>query len=202
MNSDPDKSAGLSESEQDGSEQARSSLVEDELSVQRRGFVTTTGVVCQIAGIVFVLGACGFGSLSGWFQKQSSHPVETLGDYLAAENLGFATATVATLGSFVLGLGLVAAGVGLQGERAGSEKLAMVCGGLLGLIWLGAAVVMGIELGSWVRAFGCMIVSGACLVVFMLAGNSARLMKLSPPPQDQGEVSDDFLESLKKGRHY
>lgn len=202
MTPDPTEGPAPPGQSDDGKRQPESSNPEDELSIQRRGFVTTSGVVCQVVGIILVLGSCGFGSLSGWFQQKSDHPVDSFADYFAAANIGFATATIATLASFAGGLALVAAGVGMQGERDGSARLGMVVSALLMLIWFSAAGVSGFALDSWARAIGCMILGSTCLAIFMLAGNSARLMKISPPPQDQGAVTDEFLESLKKRRHY
>ena len=35
-------------------------------------------------------------------------------------------------------------------------------------------------------------------MLFMLAGNSARILKLHPPPEDAGVVTDEFLQEYSR----
>ncbi len=166
-----------------------------------RAFVTASGYLFQGAGLVLACSTCCLWSISGWTQGKLHQPVDGPSDYLRLETLPWTVAMLSTVLSFAGGLGRVAGGLGLQGERPSSGRWALGISGLLAAVWW---LRLAVDLWWW-AGWGRLLVN-ACLAVaavllFLLAGNCARLLRLHPPPDNLGGVSDEYLEEYSRRRH-
>ena len=165
-----------------------------------RAFVTATGYVFQVVGFALVMGACVLWGFAGFIEDRLDEPINTVGDYFKPDALVATVSLVCILTTLVSGLGLLGTGLGLQGENRSSGRWALgVTGVLAGVWWGGAATFWFISAPIWkiiVAAFS----AGAGSVLFLLAGNSARILKLHPPPDDLNVVSDEFLDKYSR-RH-
>ncbi len=166
-----------------------------------RAFVTATGFVFQIIGFGLVMGACVLWAFAGFVEDRLDEPINTVGDYFRGDALEATVSLACILTTLVSGLGLLGTGLGLQGENRHSGQWALVVtGGLAGVWWGGSVTFWLISAPIWkivVAAFA----AGAGTVLFLLAGNSARILKLHPPPHDLNVVSDEFLEEYSRRRH-
>ena len=159
-----------------------------------RAFVTATGYVFQIVGLVLVLGGCVLWGFVGFVEDRLDEPINVAGDYFKRDALAATVSLACILTTLVAGLGLIGTGLGLQGENRSSGRWALVVTGALAAVWGGGALTFWfISAPIWkiiVAAFS----AGAGSVLFLLAGNSARILKLHPPPDDLNVVSDEFLD--------
>lgn len=165
-----------------------------------RAFVTATGYVYQLVGIVYLLGFGFYWIISGRIQAKASVQIDSLADYVAPGNVLLTVTMVMILSGVAGGLGLATLGIGLQSERRWSGVGAMVVAGSLAAIgWAG--VSMHIIYGpAWGRA---VIVGGWSVIntiLFLLAGYSAAILKRHPPPEDQNVVDDAWLERYDRER--
>ncbi len=162
-----------------------------------RAFVTATGFVFQIVGFVLVMGACVLWGFAGFVEDRLDEPINMAGDYFRSDALAATVSLVCILTTLVAGLGLIGTGLGLQGENRSSGRWALIVTGVLAAVWWGGALTFWfISAPIWkiiVAAFS----AGAGSVLFLLAGNSARILKLHPPPDDLNVVSDEFLDKYK-----
>ncbi|MCH8969124.1 MAG: hypothetical protein IIA66_08410, partial [Planctomycetes bacterium] len=85
-------------------------------------------------------------------------------------------------------------GLGLQGENRSSGQWALIVTGVLAAVWWGGAVTFWIISAPIWKIIVAAFSAGAGSVLFLLAGNSARILKLHPPPDDLNVVSDEFLD--------
>jgi Trk-type K+ transport system membrane component len=151
-------------------------------------------------GIVFFLGGATYWFVSGRLQSPTDVRIDHVSQYFVASN-AMQTITMLNIVLAVAGgLGMVAFGVGLQGEKRNSGTGAMVTSGVLCVVALGS-IVGYIALGP--SFFGAVVVlhyAIACGVLFLLAGHSASLLKSYPPPADQNVVDDAWLEDYERDR--
>jgi len=107
-----------------------------------RAFAVRTGQLCQTVGIAFLLGACCLWSFSGRLVQKADHPPEHWTGYLAGDRLPAAILTIDVAATLIGGIGLLAAGIGLCGERPGSGTFAAIVNSVLSLVyWLSCAVL-------------------------------------------------------------
>ncbi len=163
-----------------------------------RAFVTATGFVFQVLGFVLAGGGCLLWSISGFLEDELDQPINVVSDYVRRGVLSKTIALVCIVTTSIAGLGLIATGLGLQGERRGSGLWALAVTGILALVWWGSMVGF-----VWVSAVYWKIIvaaffAGISTVLFLLAGNSSRILKLYPPPDDLSVVSDEFLEEYSR----
>ncbi len=165
-----------------------------------RAFATGTGFVFQIVGFGLFLGACCLWSFSGRVFQEASRTVPNWLTYLSGAEAGRALATIGVVTTFLSGLGMVAAGLGLQGERPRSGLAAMIATGLPAAIQAAVCILLIRETGSWISGLvpGLLAILG--LVMFLLAGHSRQILRSFPPDPNQSVVSDDFLKELARKR--
>lgn len=180
-------------------DESRSTRTADDAS-SPRAFATTTGFVCQIVGLVYFLSASGYWFISGRVQAVSPVHVESLADYFDDANLALALTTMNVLVAVAGGLGLIAFGVGLQGQRRGSGTGAMITAGLLGLTGAVSAVLYVALASAWIRGGVVLLYALINVVLFLLAGHSAALLRAHPPPDDLNVVDDAWLEAHRRSR--
>lgn len=165
-----------------------------------RAFVTATGFVFQIVGLLFASCGCVLWSLSGFFQPEAAQPIETAADYFKADTLARGIGLIDFAVTFVGGIGLLAAGLGMQSERRDSGAWAVVVCTVLAVAWWASLVGYLIAEASWWMPGVALVLACACSVLFLLAGNSARILRQHPPPRDLNIVSDEFLEKYDRHR--
>lgn len=165
-----------------------------------RAFATASGFVFQVIGVILLFGSCCVWSLGrGLFATDATGQTgETWLGAFAGGRLSVAVAAVSLATTLVGGLGLIAAGVGLQNEKRGSGTLALVVTGFLGVIWWTAAILSVFNTRVWGHAIIAGIFAVIATVLFFLAGHSAQVLRRHPPPKDQNVVSDEFLEEIAR----
>lgn len=165
-----------------------------------RAFATATGFVFQVAGAICALGSCCIASISGFVFSPASSPAEHWFSYLSADRFETAMATLLIVVSLVGGLGLVAAGIGMQAERPRSGGAGMWASGLMA-IGCGVAGVARLIHGSPPSALiGPVVIGVMATALFLLAGHSRQILRQFPAPADQNVVDDAFLEEHRRSR--
>lgn len=165
-----------------------------------RDFVINTGYVFQLVGFVFGLGACCFWSFSGRAMEQTTSPAAQWSDFLIGEHASAAILTLGVVTTMIGGAGLVALSVGLQGEKPGSGKAAVVLSTLLTAIYAALLILSFLNESSWSSriTMGAFALITATLVP--LAIRSASILREFPPPDDLHVVTDDYIDPLSKNR--
>jgi hypothetical protein len=159
-----------------------------------------TGQLCQSVGIFFLFGSCCLWSFSGRLVEPASAPATRWADYLAGDRLPAAILTINVATTLVGGLGLLAVGIGLHGERRGSGAAACIVTGSMSLIHGASCVALTIRAGAALAGVTAGILALFGLVLFMLSLHSAALLRRYPPPADQNVVTDAFLEEYRSRR--
>ena len=107
---------------------------------------------------------------------------------------------IGTVATFVCGFGLFAAGLGLQGEHPRSGVAGMVVSGVLLAVWAACLLTLLLAGGTLIQGILAAGMGLLATVLFLLAGNSARVLRLHPPPADLNVVTDEFLEARRRER--
>lgn len=165
-----------------------------------RAFVTATGLVFQVVGLVMLLGSCCFWSFSGRVLEPVEVPTEQWTDHFRGERLPAALLTLGVVTTFVGGIALTAAGVGLQGEIRGSGRAAMAVSVLMAVIYLAAGVMLIAKTSHRGSALVPIVFGLVTSVLFLLAGHSASVLRRFPPPADQHLATEEFLRKHKEDR--
>ena len=165
-----------------------------------RAFVTATGYAYQLVGMIYLLTFGFYWIISGLVQAKAAVPINSVADYFAPGNVLLTVTMVMILSGVAGGLAMVTLGIGLQGERRWSGVGAMIVVGSLAVIGSIGAVLYIMHGPAWGRA----VVAGGWsvmnTVLFLLAGNSASILKRNPPPKDQNFVDDAWLERYERER--
>ena len=182
-------------------------LVEPESSItpgdsfpSPRAFAIGTGVAFQTIGSIYAFIAILAWAISAWILPRASGPAAQWTDFLAHENLPAAMITILILVSFVGGLALIAAGVGLQGERRRSGIVAMTVSGLMVPCYVVVAIILLVALNRIFTAIGILVLALPAGVLFMLAGYSASILRKFPPPPDLNAATPELLEEFRRKR--
>jgi hypothetical protein len=165
-----------------------------------RAHCVAAGLLFQSIGSILLFGSCCLWSMSGLIEPKVDEPPGQWLGLLWGEHRTTALLTLNMITSFVGGMALLAAGVGLTGEKRLSGRLAMVIAGLMTLLYVGSAIAFAVLDGRW----GAMILAGVLGVVcgglFLAAAHCAAILKRHPPPADQNVVTDEFLERYRRER--
>lgn len=166
-----------------------------------RAFATTTGFLFQVIGLALLLGSALLWFIVSQWQDADAPIVMRWIDHFTSDRLPAALGVAGLIVGFVGGLALIAVGIGLQGERARSATPAMWLSGGMALVYgILAILLVGVGNGQW--AVGC--ASGALTIVmvllFLLSGHSASVLKQFPPPTDQNIVTDEWVEQYRRER--
>lgn len=102
--------------------------------------------------------------------------------------------------SLVGGLGLLAVGLGLQGERSGSGSAAMIVSALMAACYIVVAVIYLVALGRVLVALALFGLGLLGVLLFMVAGHSAAILKKFPPPADLNVATPEILEEFRQKR--
>lgn len=165
-----------------------------------RAFATTTGVVFQIVGLAFLLAGGSYWVISGRLERLAPVPIDTTAAFLDPANIILTVTTANVLTLVTGGLALAAFGVGLQGELRRSGTYAMIAAGLLTIVEL-VSVILFVAFGpAWIRMVVVFLLAVVNAILFLLAGQSASILKAHPPPPDQSVVDDAWLENYARNR--
>ncbi len=147
-----------------------------------------SGVIFQTTGLALAFGTCCIGSLAGLAQHPNpaalagDTPVTVIQAWQAFETHK-KLATISMFASCAAGLGVLAAGIGLQADRFGSARLAVMVTlplGLYHLFYLGFLLVYG-PLSWWLPA--PLLYAAVWLALSVLALASASVHRSHPPPR-------------------
>ena len=164
-------------------------------------FATGTGAVFQSVGVIFVLGVFLFWVLTTYFIPPSAEGGAHWSDDLRGDRLSAALLTFGVAATIVGGLGLIGAGIGLQGERPSSGNMAMLVTGVLMIVYWSNCALFFFGTESWIGTLlsGGFAVAGTLL--FALALRSAAILRQFPPPPGHNVVTDEFLDQIRSQRH-
>ena len=177
-----------------------SSIAPGEISPSPRAFAIGTGVAFQTMGSIHAFIAILVWAISAWILPRASRPAAQWTDFLERENLPAALITILVLVSLVGGLALIAAGVGLQGERRRSGTVAMIVCGLMVPCYVVVAIIYLLALGRLLTAIGVFALAIPGGFLFMLAGYSASILRRFPPPPDLNAATPELLEEFRRKR--
>lgn len=165
-----------------------------------RALVTASGYVFQVLGGSLIFAACGGWLVCALTSPAATTPAARWTDYLAGPNLATALLTLGLFTGFVGGLGLMAAGLGMQGEKKSSAMTGMVVGGSMALVYLVLAILLMASAQRY--ALGA-----AALILVVLCGGAAILAAIShstlcgfPPPDDYNLLTDEIMEDIRRRR--
>jgi hypothetical protein len=164
-----------------------------------RVFAIGSGVVLQTVGTLFALGSCCLWSTSTFYMDRAEAPAARWSDFLFANPIAAAW-TIGILTTFVGGIGLVAAGIGLQGEQPSSGALAMVVSGLMTLLLAALGILLMVAERAYVLSITPLVLALVCGLLFALSGHSASVLRRFPPPPDLSSATPEILEEQRRRR--
>lgn len=153
-------------------------------------------MIFQTAGLILAFGTCCIGSLAGLAQHPNrsallgDQPVTVVGAWQAFQTHK-KLATISMFASCAAGLGVLAAGIGLQADRYGSARLAVLVTLPLGafhVYYLGHLIIHG-PISWWFPA--PLLYAAIWVTLALLALASARVHKRHPPPRGLQSVPND-----------
>lgn len=165
-----------------------------------RAFAIGAGVVFQSVGGILALAALVAALISPWAIPRSEKPVEQWFQFFEKDHLPYAMAAIVIITSLIGGLAFVAVGLGLQGERRSSGRVAMVTAGLIGATYLGVACVFLFLLNRPFSMIVPTILTLICVALYLLAGHSASILRQFPPPPDLSVATPEVLEEFRQKR--
>ncbi|HEY3245982.1 MAG TPA: hypothetical protein VGM03_21780 [Phycisphaerae bacterium] len=178
-----------------------------------RAFVSATGLLFQVVGVIYVLGGCCLWSLAGQLIDRPAEVRSWWSTQGAGENVLVAggrdvrplwaqrAGAAAVVGTFLGGLALTAFGIGMQGEKQRSAIWGTLAAGALALLWLACAAAWMLLASAWLRAGLAVLLSAVNTLLMLLAAYSARTLRLHPPPPDTGIVSPEFVQQFERRDH-
>ncbi len=167
-----------------------------------RAFATATGLAFQVVGIIYLMIGAGYFVVASAVDRKGSaaNPdIITSGIFDPANRLQAVT-TLGILAAIAGGLALATFGLGMQGEKRNSGVAAMISTTILTII--AAATCAGyLYLGPhYLRATIALAFTLINATLFMLAGQSAAVLKAHPAPEDQSIVDDAWIEEYSRIR--
>ena len=161
-----------------------------------RASVIAIGYLFQSIGLVLLLGAFCFWPFSSRFVTPAEAPPQRWTEYLLGDRAAAALFTIGLATTFIGGIGLVAVGVGLQGERRSSGRAAMaVTAAMAASYWVSGGLLI-VKTGSWLHALTATAFATLATLLLVSAAHCAAVLRRFPPPSDQNVVSDEFVDAL------
>jgi peptidoglycan/LPS O-acetylase OafA/YrhL len=164
-----------------------------------RAPVIWSGAVFQGVGIVLTLSGCAVWGVSGYFQQPADQPAASWLDFFQ-DRSGPALWTLGVLASFLHGLLMTAAGMGLQGERPRSGRLALGVCLLFAAVYLVLAVAIAVLSGRWLWPLVPLALTALTLSLLPLASRSASLLRQFPPPPDLNRATPEIMAEHRRKR--
>ncbi len=140
------------------------------------------------------------GVISVWVVPKANEPLLSWTDFFQKEHLPSALMTIVLLNTFIGGLAMMAAGVGLQGERRSSGRVALIVTGLMDFCYFAIMIAYIVALGRILPALIVFLLSLVIAVMFALAKNSASILRKFPPPPDLNAATPELLEEFRQKR--
>lgn len=165
-----------------------------------RAFVTATGLVAQVFGGVLVFGSCAVWAVSALTPTSSGAPAARWMDHLTGPRETMALVTLGLFGGLVGGLGLLAAGVGMQGEKKGSASFGAAAGIVLTMLYFGLAAALVYSAGRWLLGAAALLLGLCAGAAALLCLISHRTLKQFPPTEDYNLLTAEILEELRRRR--
>lgn len=165
-----------------------------------RAFAIGTGYVMQGVGFFLLLSACCFWSFSGYLFSAADPPAASWTEYLSGKHLPAGIVTGVVLVSLVGGIGLVAAGIGLQGERRTSGVVAVVTTVVMAAIYWLACGLLILKAGAWLPGTLSGLLGAVATILFLLSAHSAETLRRHPPPPDDPSEIEAVLDEHRKRR--
>jgi len=156
--------------------------------------------VFQTVGAVFLLGSCGFWSLSGVIAPDATADVDTWAALFTPAHAGAAALAAGLLTTFVGGAALATVGMGLTGQTRRSGVLATILALAMATAYAAIAVILVVHRGLCVAAAVATVFALVCVVLGALAVHSASLLRRFPPPPDQNKATKAFLQAHERKR--
>ncbi|MHC5108599.1 MAG: hypothetical protein ACYTHJ_01825 [Planctomycetota bacterium] len=163
-----------------------------------RAFVTGTGFVMQGFGGFLVMGSCVVWAVGNFWVSTSMLEVERWSDYLSPEHIVRLGTAIGLITSFVGALGLMAVGVGLQGEKVSSAWQACVLTAIMCVLFFATAFLQVWYGRYWIASIPHVLLGLMSLLLFLLSARSRQILRHFPPPADQSEVTDEWVEEYKQ----
>jgi len=164
-----------------------------------RAFCHATGFVYQSAGFLLALSTCCWWSFAGRFQSEA-RPAEPdrrvvvlSEDATTAQKWSLAAVCV----SFIGGLALTAAGIGLQSDRLRSGRGAMALTACAALFHWAYVVAAGWTFGGVGRLITGAVLALAWTVFFLLAGVSHGVLQRHPPARTPELLTSRDADALR-----
>lgn len=165
-----------------------------------RAFAIGAGAVFQTMGGLFVFGSCLTWLLSAWLVPKAAAPVSHWLDFFRGENLSSALMVIVLIVSLVGGLGLLAVGLGLQGERPRSGHAAMFATAFMTVCYVVVAITYLVAVGHILTPLFVLALGLITVFLFMVAGYSASVLRKFPPPADLNVATPEILEEFRQKR--
>ena len=171
-----------------------------DLSASPRAFVTATGYVMQGVGLVLVLGSCGIWPLLAKLERPAGPPPGQWREFLSGASLPAALITLAAFNSVVGGIGLIAAGVGLQGERKRSGRIAIAICSVVTAVYVVLGTLLIARTDAWGYSLLCVAGTALTGIMLLLAAHSSTVLSAHPPPADDSRLTQEVLEEYRRAR--
>ncbi len=157
-----------------------------------RAFAQASGAVFQVVGPVLMLSSCCLFSLLGLIQEQVDQPIGSFQDWLTVATVPQIVGGLDVLFSTIAGAMLMAVGIGLQGERPSAGRHAVIVTTLLAVGWWASFLAFILFGGRWWQILLSLLLAAGATLLFLLAGTSARTLRLHPPPPDANRATPDL----------
>ena len=157
-----------------------------------RAFAQASGAVFQVVGPVLMLSSCCLFSLLGLIQEQADQPIGSFRDWLTVATPPQIIGGLDVLFSTIAGMMLLAVGIGLQGDHPSAGRHALIVTTLLAVGWWGSFLGFMLLGGRWWQILLSLLLAAGATLLFLLAGTSARVLRMHPPPPDANVATPDL----------
>lgn len=165
-----------------------------------RAFVTASGFVLQMFGGLLTFGALVAWGLSALMTSSTAAPTPRWTDHLSGPQSAAALLTLGLFVTLIGGLGLMAVGVGMQGEKKGSALAGVVVGSAMSLAYLALAVLFVVLTRRFVLGGTGLLLAIFCGAATVLAVISHTTMRLHPPPTDYNLLTAEVMDEVRRQR--
>jgi hypothetical protein len=165
-----------------------------------RAFVTGSGFVLQVYGGLLAFSACAIWGVSAMTPTSTATPAARWTDHLTGPQSAAALLTIGLFAGFVGGLALMAAGVGMQGEKRGSAAIATAVSGLLAGVFVALSALLAFSAGRFLMSGAALVVGTLSIAATLLSAISHQTLRRFPPPEDYHLLTEEILEDLRRRR--
>ncbi len=164
-----------------------------------RAFAIGTGVVFQTVGVCLALAACILWALSQKWIAPTDAPAANWWEFFSTRFVP-AVWTIGILTSFVYGLALAATGIGLQGERPGSARLAVGVNAAAAAAFAAMAILLVVREGRFTLLVLPVFMALIGVGLLVLSTGCVSTFRQFPPPPDLNRATPEMLEEHRRKR--